>query len=108
MWTGALVRRQFVDDLDARQRVGQLFATAFAAGMLGDDDGLVLSGAGFLRLNFGFIEQADLIRRDLLAAGGIASRQGKVELFRKAENLCLVMLVLSGELFVTRKLISDQ
>ena len=38
-------------------------------------------------LAFRFIEQADLIRRQLFAAGGITPGQGQIELFLQGENL---------------------
>jgi len=60
--TGALVICKFVDDLYTGQRFRQFFAAPFAAAVLGDNDGLVFSGCCRLCLDFGFIEQADLIR----------------------------------------------
>ncbi len=60
------------------------------------------------RVLLGFIEQADLVRGDLLAAGRVATGQRQVELLLKGENPGAHVLVLLLELLVVSGLFSDQ
>ena len=82
--------------------------------MFGDNDGLVFREDCRLCLDFGFIEQTDLIRGNLFATGGITSGQGEVELLLEGEYPCLELFVLlisrllvRLQLLVASKLISD-
>ena len=76
--------------------------------MLRNSDCLVFSGRCRLGLDLSLIEQVDLIRGKLLAAGRIASGQCEVQLFGEREYLSFVTLILSGELFIASDLIGNQ
>ena len=69
--------------------------------MLRDGDRLVFSGCCRLCLDLGLIEQADLIRRELLAAGGIAPCQCEVQLFLESQCSCgKLFVLLNNGLFI--------
>ena len=90
-----------MNNIHARQALRQFLAPAFLAGMCRYDDFVIFQFD--FGVNFGFIEQTILIRGYFLAAGGITSGQGQIQLFLEGKNLGFVTLILGTELFVTSK-----
>ena len=95
-----------MDNIDSRQVISDWLATPLLALVRGNRDLIILSlnrcignGGGFT-IKLRLIEQADLIRLQLLTAGRITTRQRKIQLFSERENLGFVTLVLCSEVFV--------
>jgi hypothetical protein len=66
-----------------------------------DGDPILIGWHATRRFHLGFVEQPDLIRRDLLAAGRLTAGQREVQLFLQENDFGLQLLIASG-------LISDQ
>ena len=93
--------RQIMDHLQARQTVRQWLAAAFLTGVFcDDDDGVFCLDIVSRDIGLGLVEQADLIRRELLATGRVALGYREIELFLEDENLRLDALVLGEQLRV--------
>jgi hypothetical protein len=111
--TAALVFGYLVDDLDPWPAVWQRLAAAFLAVVRGDGHCLIqsrLSGSNtaYGSVDFGFIEQADLVRGQLLAAGGVTAGQGQMELFLEGKYLGVQAHVFLLECDVASELFSEQ